>query len=220
MLPNLRVLNLNYNALRDLRPLLGIVKLQKLFVAGNRISRLRQTAAVLEDLGDELVEVDLRRNPLTVGFYTPQESRSSSASVPLGRQMVVQQGRSPDHYQQMEGYSNETTGSNMKIDLLPPVDPEADTIARARLDKDTSLRRRVYEILVVNACSVLEVLDGMELDLQEAGRKDEVSDRLMQLGVLVGVGDDARCGKGGEKAAEELRRSKVRRRRRKEDERK
>lgn len=189
-LPNLRILNLNYNALRDLRPIQGILKLQKLFVAGNRISRLRQTAAVLEELGEELNEVDLRRNPLTLGFYNPQiESRHSSTSVPSDERLrmvrVQQQVDSNEHERQQHKSTMDSFIDSDQGDLLPPTDREADALSRQRLDQDTMLRRRVYEILVMNACSPsLQILDGMIFARESLGLKDQVWERLMELGIL------------------------------------
>ncbi|MCJ1463444.1 hypothetical protein MMC07_002051 [Pseudocyphellaria aurata] len=173
--PNLLILNLNYNALRDLRPLLGIASLRNLFVAGNRISRLRQTATVLERLGEDLVKVDMRRNPLTVGFYTPQESTSAAET-----RMVVQ-----DQSQAQEsGAEKSVEVRNSKAYLLPLVNGETDRLSRARLDEDTKLRRRVYEMLMVRACAGLAVLDGLEVDRRGVGRRDGVWERLMELGIL------------------------------------
>lgn len=189
-IPNLRILNLNYNALRDLRPLRGILKLQKLFVAGNRISRLRQTAAVLEELGEEIDEVDLRRNPLTVGFYTPQiESRHSSTSVPSGERLrmvkLQQKVDGSGHDDQQHENTMDSFIENDQGDLLPPIDSEADALARQRLDQDTMLRRRVYEILVMNACPLsLQILDGMIFARKNVGLKDQVWERLLELGIL------------------------------------
>ena len=189
-LPNLRILNLNYNALRDLRPIQGIFKLQKLFVAGNRISRLRQTAAVLEELGEELNEVDLRRNPLTVGFYTPQiESRHSSTSMPSGERLrIVRAQQKVDSSERDDQQHKNIMDSFIEFDqgdLLPPIDSETDALNRQRLDQDTMLRRRVYEILVMNACShSLQILDGMSFARESVGLKDQVWERLMELGIL------------------------------------
>lgn len=171
--PNIRILNVNYNALRDLRPLLGIEKLERLFLAGNRVSRLRRTAAVLDRISKALVQVDLRNNPLTVGFYTPQEpSQDEKRVVPHGRS---RRGEA-DHI--------ESEAHNTNSFLLPALDKESDNVSRERLDEDTKLRRRVYEMLVVNGCKHLERLDGLEVDREAVGRRDGVWKRLLELGVL------------------------------------
>ncbi|KAF6236153.1 hypothetical protein HO173_005782 [Letharia columbiana] len=177
--PNVRILNGNYNAIRDLRPLLGIVKLEKLLVAGNRISRLRRTAAVLDRVGKGLLEVDLRNNPLTVGFYTPQEpAREEKRVVPHGRNSIASNDEVWSDFQNTVAY------------LLPAVDRAADNLSRERLDEDTKLRRRVYEMLVINGCKTLERLDGLEVDREMVGRKDGIWERLIDLGVLKAKGGE------------------------------
>ena len=179
--PNIRILNANYNAIHDLRPLLGIVKIEKLFLAGNRVSRLRRTAAVLDRVGKGLLEADLRNNPLTVGFYTPQEpAREDKRVVHHGRNLRVSDDDAERDFHNTRAY------------LLPAVDKAADSLSRERLDEDTKLRRRVYEMLVINGCKALERLDGLEVDRGLVGRRDGVWERLIELGVLKakGAGDE------------------------------
>ena len=174
--PNVRILNANYNAIHDLRPLLGIVKLEKLFFAGNRVSRLRRTAAVLDRVGKGLLEFDLRNNPLTVGFYTPQEpAREEKRVVPHGRNSRANEDLEHDP-------------QNAGAYLLPAVDKTADNISRERLDEATKLRRRVYEMLVINSCKMLKRLDGLEVDREMVSRRDGVWERLIDLGVLKAKG--------------------------------
>lgn len=169
--PNLRTLNLNYNALRDLRPLLGIMKLRSLSVVGNRVARLRRTAAVIDRLGKDLSNIDLRNNPLTVGFYSPQDTyRGGKQIVPRTSQVVRNEeddgARTGDHY------------------ILPPPDHTVDLSFRERLDEDTKLRRRVYEMLIINGCKSLLRLDGLGVDRKSLGCQDGVWERLLELGVL------------------------------------
>lgn len=171
---NVRVLNLNYNAIHDIRPLLGIDRLEKLYLAGNRVSRLRRTAAVLDRLSTKLVEVDLRNNTLTVGFYTPQNTASADENRLVISDVV---------YEHVSDQEDEGSHS-MKAYLLPNLDRDADDTSRDRLDEDTKLRRRVYEMLIVSACKALRRLDGLEVDRKMVGKKDGVWERLMELGVL------------------------------------
>ena len=177
--PNVRILNGNYNAIHDLRPLLGIIKLEKLFLAGNRVSRLRRTAAVLDRVGKGLLEFDLRNNPLTVGFYTPQDpAREEKRVVPHGRHSRASDDQAEHESQKTRAY------------LLPAVDKTADNISRERFDEDTKLRRRVYEMLVINSCKTLGRLDGLEVDREMVSRKDGVWERLIDLGVLKAKGGE------------------------------
>ena len=177
--PNIRTLNANYNAIHDLRPLLGILKLEKLFLAGNRVSRLRRTAAVLDRVGKGLLEVDLRNNPLTVGFYTPQEpAREEKRVVPHGIKSRMRDDETEHDLRNSVAY------------VLPALDKAADNLSRERLDEDTKLRRRVYEMLVINGCKNLERLDGLEVDREMVGRRDGIWERLIDLGVLKAKGGE------------------------------
>ena len=207
---NLRTLNLNYNALRDLRPLLGIARLQRLYLAGNRVERLRRTASVLQHVGRGLEEVDLRGNPLTVGFYTPQQqqqqkiennqergvvlsstsSASTSSSSPsdthgTGTNSHTHSDDDEDDDED-ENTDQPTTRTRRALNfLLPHLDKETDRRARERLDEDTKLRRRVYEMLLVSACPALRILDGIAgVQREEIVQRDGVWDRLVELGVL------------------------------------
>ena len=217
MFPNLRILNLNYNAIRDLRPLVGIVKLQRLLMAGNRINRLRQTAAGVGRIsggGCDLVEVDLRQNPLTVGFYTPQvlqqEEKSrpdkqialhTPAAAPAASSRLLQHEEEEEDPRAYEyDYDDDTANRSSTIPpsssssasssyVLPPLDSTADAASCARLDKDTQLRRRVYEMMLVESCPGLQRLDGLVVEGRRQiteGNEDgvKVRQRLSELGVL------------------------------------
>ncbi|KAL9609274.1 MAG: hypothetical protein Q9167_005943 [Letrouitia subvulpina] len=195
--PNIRTLNLNYNALRDLRPLLGIERLESLHLVGNRIARLRRTVTVLERLSrGGLREVDLRGNGVCLGFYVPlsvplsvqnQQQKKSDRSRELKRDLVV-----PPRLSLREDDDDEDEDEGMGIGIeeekyrLPPADPEADARMRENLDEDTKIRRRVYEILVLTKCRSLERLDGLEVKARReaVGRRDRVWERLRELGIL------------------------------------
>lgn len=80
MFPNMRVLNLNFNALSDLTPLQGSIKLKHILLAKNRIKKMRRTCLTLSRL-PALKKIDLRDNPLTVGFYNPFTDPVEKAEV-------------------------------------------------------------------------------------------------------------------------------------------
>ena len=74
--PNVKVLNLNFNALTNITELAPMKCLSRLTVAGNRITRMRRLCQALSRIGRtsknstcSLHKVDLRGNPLTVRFY-------------------------------------------------------------------------------------------------------------------------------------------------------
>ena len=160
--PNVRVLNLNFNALRDIRPLSKITRLKKLFLAGNRLTRLRKTTTILERFR-WLTRVDLRNNPLTLGFYPPL---TESRIIVHKESEPVDQGLMLDPY------------------ILQDADPEKDAAYKARLDLDTKMRRRVYEMLIASGCSGLRVLDGLRWERERAVERDEVWTKLVEMGVV------------------------------------
>ncbi|KAF2761662.1 hypothetical protein EJ05DRAFT_507305 [Pseudovirgaria hyperparasitica] len=159
--PNVRYLNVNTNGLKDLSPLLNTKALAELHVAGNRLSRLRKTMAVLARLS-HLRTLDLRNNPITVGFYPT----SIETHLVTTKSMALDQP------------------VNMEPFVLPNADAESEASHRLRLDEDTRLRRRVYDMLLGNSCTKLAVLDGLRFDAGAALAKDEVFERLRLLGVL------------------------------------
>ncbi|KAI9790896.1 MAG: hypothetical protein M1816_004657 [Peltula sp. TS41687] len=163
LMANLRTLNLNFNALKDIRPLIGIVRLKKLTLAGNRLQRLRRTAHTLSHL-PTLEELDLRHNPCTLGFYPPAMRRH----VP-----------SP-----CDSDEDQRDRNRVEQFTFPPADAGEDEVYRRRLDVDTRFRRRVYELLIGSRCENVGYLDGLVYNRCTAAEHDEIWDRLMTLGVL------------------------------------
>ncbi|KAH0536403.1 hypothetical protein FGG08_006728 [Glutinoglossum americanum] len=181
MAPNVRVLNLNFNALKDIRPLQGILRLKKLLLAGNRLVRLRKTTGVLTKF-KSLSKVDLRNNPLTVGFHLAvTESR-------------LVRGPNTHPHPDIDPFS------------LPMADVEKDASYRARLDMDTKLKRKVYEMLLGFGCPCLRELDGLVFDKDRVLERDETWERLKQLDIIRPVGnsdgakENTNRGKPGEAA--------------------
>ena len=170
-LPNLKTLNINFNSLRDIRPLLNIQKLQCLSICGNRLDRLRKSVATLAKLAS-LKVLDMRDNPVTQGFYPP-------ALVSLQRSIV----RKDD---QCLGEDEDASAETLEQakHVLPLGDAELDGQHLDRLEEATKLRRRVYELLLAHSCVSLGQLDGLPFDKASANVKDRTWDRLVTLGVV------------------------------------
>lgn len=157
-IPNCRTLNLNFNAIHSLRPLRDCGRLNKLMVAGNRLSKLRRTCMVLTML-PALIKIDLRDNPLTVGFYPPfRESR------------IVVHGEVATDVQ--DPYS------------LPPVDQAFDRKWITHLDEGTRMKRRTIELFLAEGCEKLIELDGLAFDRVALLQQDEIWSKLTSIGVL------------------------------------
>ncbi|KIY01790.1 uncharacterized protein Z520_01928 [Fonsecaea multimorphosa CBS 102226] len=78
--PNCRHLNANFNAIKEVDPLRKMVHLDTLLLAKNRVKRLRRTCLVMSRL-PSLKRIDLRENPLTVGFYSPASAQVADADL-------------------------------------------------------------------------------------------------------------------------------------------
>ncbi|PTB72066.1 hypothetical protein M440DRAFT_1385187 [Trichoderma longibrachiatum ATCC 18648] len=154
LMPNLRTLNLNFNAIRDLSSLRFIPRLKKLLAAGNRLS---DTVAVTELLTDfpHLTELDLRDNPITQGFYPPV-------------QMLI----SPDKMGSADSF------------VMPDADMERDETFAKRLDETTRLRRRLHEVVYVASCKRLRRLDGLAIVREKTLAKDVLLQRLIDDGLV------------------------------------
>ncbi|KAM6494119.1 hypothetical protein JOM56_010480 [Amanita muscaria] len=70
LVPNLRVLNLNYNFLEDVRALEGLTRLKKLSIIGSRLKRTKALIRLLQRM-PEVEMLDFRMNPCTLGWYLP-----------------------------------------------------------------------------------------------------------------------------------------------------
>lgn len=158
--PNIRSVNLNFNSLQDLRPLLNIKRLGELLLVGNKVDRLRQNAMVLGKF-PSLSKLDWRDNPVTLRFY-------ASAS----ENRILSLRRNPDDEQLTDRF------------VLPGGDLEADEQYQSRLDYETRIRRRVTEMMLANMCRDLRELDGMPFDKARVLVKDDVWERLTMLGVI------------------------------------
>ncbi|KAI0843711.1 hypothetical protein F5Y06DRAFT_255639 [Hypoxylon sp. FL0890] len=161
LMPNVRVLNLNMNAIEDITALRYIPRLKKLLVAGNRLADAGQVADVLAGF-PHLARLDLRDNPATLGFYAPIQSL-----VPT---------------------DNGDGGRGFDPFSLPDADVDRDDRFASRSDMGTRMRRRFYELVVLDRCRRLKMLDGLPVDASGVGiaklKKGKVWDALVRSGVV------------------------------------
>lgn len=217
--PNLRVLNLNFNSVSDLGSIANMRGLSRLTAAGNRISRLRMLCQVVARIGrssqhdySTLKTIDLRNNPLTVGFYPPPVSGSGRADTHIKmledrlhkthkRQKNIETGADllPAVFDKTE--ENAVVGfkgqmpikevTDVEIDdpyTLPPADAEADQKYRSRLDGSTKSKRMTLEVMLyAGSGGSIRMLDGLELRPileHEKAEVDRLWSKLEQLGVF------------------------------------
>lgn len=211
--PNLRALNLNFNALSDVGELLGISRLSRLTLVGNRVARLRRLCQVLNRIGGRdgfLKKVDLRGNPVTVGFYPPVVS-GSGRTIPRqtkrvrngkGRERgddgllaITNMGHCADIAYEGAGVVDRVDNRNHikvpersfdrdEIDdpyTLPSADVEADRKYVSHLDEGTRLRRRVVELMISSATAGrVKLLDGLPLICEGGDSNEENNDLVLK----------------------------------------
>ncbi|KAI5858293.1 hypothetical protein GGS23DRAFT_333888 [Durotheca rogersii] len=229
LVPNLRALNLNMNAIDDLSALRYIPRLKKLLAAGNRLADAGQVADVLAGF-PHLSRLDFRDNPATLGFYAPiqtlvpvdysdddgaghfRDSRSSRGS-----------GSGRGSRGSGVGRSERNSSGDRSFDpfVLPDADPERDGKFTSRSDMGTRMRRRFYEMVVLDRCRRLRTLDGLPVvgdggSTGRGGSRDKVWRALVRNGVIevgrgVGEEEEEEGDGGGQEELDDRRKSRNRR---------
>ncbi|KAH6679976.1 leucine-rich repeat-containing protein [Plectosphaerella plurivora] len=161
LMPNLRSLNLNFNAIRNVGAIRYIPRLKKLLMAGNRLSDSTHVTELLTEF-PHLTRLDLRDNPMTLGFYPPLQMM-----VPVDR----------------TGYVDPF--------MLPEADTERDELFSKRLDEGTRLRRRLYQMVFVGCCQRLKVLDGLVFNRKAILARDAFFDKLAGAGLFRSTSGEA-----------------------------
>ncbi|KAI0972947.1 hypothetical protein F4678DRAFT_427430 [Xylaria arbuscula] len=157
LMPNLRMLNINFNAIDDLSPLRYIPRLKKLFAAGNQLSEAGKISSALAEL-PHLSRLDLRNNGATLGFYAPVHTLVSV----------------------------DDDGKKAEFDpfTLPDVDIERQAKFASRLDMGTRIRKRLYDLVVLRNCGQLKMLDGLPVSKDIISKKDDIWEALMKTSVF------------------------------------
>ncbi|KAG9092056.1 hypothetical protein FRC06_000267 [Ceratobasidium sp. 370] len=145
LIPNIRVLNLNYNFLSDVRPLDGLVRLRKLTIIG---SRLKATKPLLRSLQSmkEIEMLDFRMNPFSLGWYLPLLVRD----VPGALQPSEATGK------------RDAPWSDLDVKF------------RRDLPDELYIGRLAYRGLVMRVCTQLRVMDGIEITAPERAKAQKL----------------------------------------------
>lgn len=154
LMPNLRSLNINFNAISNVKPLQYIPRLKKLMMAGNRLADSTLVTQLLMDF-PHLTRLDTRDNPMTLGFYAPLQA------------LVKANGQ-------------ETTTPF----ALPDADEEKDGLYVSRLDEPTKLRRRLHQVVLAASCSRLRMLDGLPMRRKQVLAMDSLLTALVAEGLV------------------------------------
>ncbi|KAG5639424.1 hypothetical protein H0H81_002292 [Sphagnurus paluster] len=156
LVPNLRVLNLNYNFLEDARPLEGLTRLRKLTMIGSRLKGTKPLIRLLQRMPD-VEMLDFRMNPCTLGWYLP---------------LLVKD--IPGALQPSEGGERAVGGNSGWQEL--------DSKFRRDLPDDSYLGRLAYRGLVMRACPQIRMLDGVEVSSKERAKADHLLVGILNKG--------------------------------------
>lgn len=167
LMPNVRTLNINFNAISDLSPLRYIPRLKKLLVAGNRLADSTLVTELLTDF-PHLTRLDVRDNPMTLGFYAPWQALVSTNGQDRGDRFT-----------------------------LPDADKQADGLYARRLDDTTKLRRRLHQVVLAASCKRLKMLDGLSVERSKLLAMDDVLQSLVDEGLLPDISKLSKSGKSG-----------------------
>ncbi|RKF56348.1 putative wd repeat domain-containing protein [Golovinomyces cichoracearum] len=160
MLANVRVLNLNFNSLIDIGPISGILRLKRLHLAGNRLIGLEGLGRLLSQL-PTLSLVDIRSNPLTLGFYSP----------------LLVKGANPHDLVSSDVPESQEPYTLGKMDRIK------DKLYESCLDMRTRMKRRIYEMNLLRS-SRIKILDGLAVDRSILFSADKVYHSMVEAGFI------------------------------------
>ncbi|KAF8967099.1 hypothetical protein BDZ97DRAFT_1805167 [Flammula alnicola] len=152
LLPNLRVLNLNYNFLEDVRPLEGLTRLQKLTIIGSRLKNTKPLIRLLQQMPD-VEMLDFRMNPCTLGWYLP---------------LLVKDV--PGALQPSEGDGRDDGGRAWL---------ELDCKFRRDLPDASYIGRLAYRGLIMRGCRRIRMLDGVGVSEKERTKAQRLLEGIL-----------------------------------------
>ncbi|KIJ54584.1 hypothetical protein M422DRAFT_24524 [Sphaerobolus stellatus SS14] len=181
LIPNVRVLNLNYNFLVDGRALDGLTRLRKLTLIGSRLKGTKSLVRMLKRM-PEIEMLDFRMNPCTLGWYLPILVQDVPSALQPSEEgfgggeaaaMEFEGGLRPGR---PYGHGGGGAGSRSHRASWQ----ELDAKFRCDLPDEAYVGRLAYRGLVMRACPRIKMLDGV---LVESGEREK-AERLLE-GVMI-----------------------------------
>ncbi|GJJ15557.1 hypothetical protein Clacol_009835 [Clathrus columnatus] len=180
LIPNIRVLNLNYNFLTDARALDGLTRLRKLTLIGSRLKGTKSLVRILKRMPD-IEMMDFRMNPCTLGWYLPILVQD----IPGALQPSEDQPHSGDdtNHGSRSGLPKQHPSRGVKATAAASLSrshaqswQELDAKFRGDLPDEAYVGRLAYRGLVMRACPKIKMLDGVVVS---SGEKEK-AERLFQ----------------------------------------
>jgi protein NUD1 len=170
----------------------------------NRSADSRAATELLVEF-PHLTALDLRDNPVTLGFYLPAMQLLMAPAV--GAATETETNAKGANATSMAMTVKQGSGAKrpaVAVDpfVLPDADVQRDELFASRLDETTRLRRRLHQVVFAGCCRRLRMLDGLPVRREVVLARDEVLKGLVEDGLLpaglLGTGD-SEDGRGGAK---------------------
>ncbi|KAI0051077.1 hypothetical protein FA95DRAFT_1580818 [Auriscalpium vulgare] len=178
--PNLRVLNLNYNFLEDVRPLEGLRRLNKLTIIGSRLKGTKGLIRVLRGCPD-VEMVDFRMNPCTLGWYLPLLVRDVPGALQPSETTRGGGSRAGGTTQPSADPGEGELGARARGGKGLPAGTGAaaswqdlDAKFRRDLPDEAYVGRLVYRGLVMRACARVRMVDGVLVSRKERDKAERL----------------------------------------------
>ncbi|KAF8305207.1 L domain-like protein [Clavulina sp. PMI_390] len=157
LIPNIRVLNLNYNFIADASPIQGLTRLKRLTLVGSRLKGTKTFLKVLRNMPD-IEMIDVRMNPATLGWYLPLLVRDVPGAL--------QPSESGTSYPLPAQDASDTRSQTATWEDL-------DSKFRRDLPNDSYLGRLAYRGLVMRACPKVAIIDGVKVTPAERDKAEQ-----------------------------------------------
>ncbi|KAI9456147.1 hypothetical protein F5148DRAFT_984525 [Russula earlei] len=202
LVPNLRVLNLNYNFLDDVKSLEGLRRLNKLTIIGSRLKGTKGIIKVLRGC-PEVEMVDFRyvlfpgfsMNPCTLGWYLPLLVKDVPGALQpseAGPRLDVEScGQSAGQHSGPDLGERDKSGANTRggnrgnpCDGTSGIAPtlawhELDAKFRRDLPDEAYIGRLTYRGLIMRACPKVRMLDGVVVLRKEREKAEKLLEGLV-----------------------------------------
>ncbi|TIA71027.1 hypothetical protein E3P91_02751 [Wallemia ichthyophaga] len=161
--PNLRVLNINMNPIKDVETLTNLNRLQRLSINRCDIENIDIAYEVISSL-IELEVLDLRDNPCTRKYYVDIKDERTKYAVAIPAIRVKRRSESIEKVEEWIKMDKEYVEMEMK-------------------DEDY-IKRIAYRGIMKSVCNTLKVLDGISITSLDEDKAVILTKRLKQLEIV------------------------------------
>ncbi|KAI3405683.2 NUD1 [Candida oxycetoniae] len=153
--PNVKLLNLNFNSLKTLRPLSGLSNLRQLSLVNNKLPDLHDILASLESCRGSLQKLDLRLNPISIDIYPYLFVADDLENSTIGLETVDDIDTFAKRLEEIDATGEWKERDNVFLQGMLEGGAEEEE------KEATAVKRRRYTSAIILYFSALRVLDGI-----------------------------------------------------------